>query len=571
MIQAGQVATVCSDEAINYEILLDPINTPAGTTFSWNAPTMSDGSIQGTAVSGLAADPDGTFHITDALHNSTGAQITATYYVTPTSAFGCEGVEMPIVITINPEPVTSAITGDPVLCEGAVNKVYSVANHFGSTYQWGVTSGLNKIVDVGMYFIAVEAIGGHISSPDTVWVVETTSSTGCVGDTVYMTVNVVDVIPGVPVSGPAEVCLYDTATYSVPYNASSVYSWVVPAGAVIVTDPSLHTIDVVFNVPLSGTAGGISVHETTNGACTTDHITTYVTVHPLPTVYNLTSPPAYCDGGDVSITLSGSQVGVMYQLYKDGVPEDAPLAGTGAALVWSGKEVGTYTAIATNALTTCVQVMNGAPSPIINTVNGGKIAAVQAICPGSSPEPFTSVAPGVGVGSISDQWQRSNDNFATDSNHIAGATAEIYAPVSLGSDTWFRRVAISTVVGPTGTSVCQAYSDTIYIDAIVFDPGSVTEDQTICDNGIPASFGSVTPTGDGVFTYQWQYSTDGFNFNNIVGAVDETYTPSTPLTQDTWYRRQVTSTLLGVPCVKFTPAVKVTVINFLPEASAAIR
>mgnify|MGYP003775021531 CR=1 FL=1 len=564
VIQAGQVATVCSDEAINYEILLDPTNTPAGTTFSWNAPTMSDGSIQGTAVSGLAADPDGTFHITDALHNSTGAQITATYYVTPTSAFGCEGVEMPIVITINPEPITSAIIGDPVLCEGAINKVYSVANHAGSTYQWGVTSGLNKIVDANMYFIAVEAVGGHISSPDTVWVVEATSSTGCVGDTVYMTVNVVDVIPGVPVSGPAEVCLYDTATYSVPHNASSVYSWVVPAGAVILTDPSLHTIDVLFNVALSGTAGGISVHETTNGACTTDHITTYVTVHPLPTVYNLTSPPAYCDGGDVSITLSGSQIGVMYQLYKDGVPEDAPLAGTGAALVWSGKEVGTYTAIATNVLTTCVQVMNGAPSPIVNTVNGGKIAAVQAICPGSSPEPFTSVAPGVGAGSITYQWQKSNDNFVSDINNIAGATSEIYAPVSLGSDTWFRRMAISTVVGPTGTSVCQAYSDTIYIDAIVFDPGSVTEDQTICDNGIPAPFGSVTPTGDGVFTYQWQYSNDGFNFNNIVGAVDETYTPSTPLTQDTWYRRQVTSTLLGVPCVKFTPAVKVTVINFLP-------
>ncbi len=560
VVVAGQVATVCSDEEINYEILLDPLNTPAGTTFSWDAPTMSDGSVQGTAVSGLAADPAGTFHITDALHNSTGAPITATYYVTPNSAFGCAGVEMPIVITINPEPVTSAITGDAVLCEGAINKVYSVVNHAGSTYQWGVTSGLNKIVDVGMYFIAVEALGGHTSSPDTIWVVETTSSTGCVGDTVYKVVSVVDVIPGVLVAGDTELCLHDTATYSVPFNASSVYSWTVPAGAVILTDPSLNTIDVTFNIPLSGLAGGISVHETTSGACTTDHLTTYVTVHPLPTVYNLTSPPAYCVGGNVDITLSGSQVGVMYQLYKDNVAEDAPIAGTGAALVWSGKEAGTYMVIATNATTTCVQVMNGTPSPFENTVDGGAIAAVQAICPGSSPDPFTSTAPGVGAGSITYQWQRSNDNFVGDINNIAGATSEIYAPVSLSSDTWFRRVAISTV----GTSVCQDYSNIIFIDAIVFDPGSVTADQTICDNSIPAAFGSVTPTGDGLFTYQWQSSIDGFNFNNIVGADLETYTPSAALTQDTWYRRQVTSTLLGVGCVKFTPAVKVTVVNFQP-------
>ncbi len=559
VIQAGQVATVCSDEIINFEILLNPLNTPAGTTFSWDLPTMSDGSVQGTAVTGLAADPASTYHITDALHNSTGSPITATYYVTPTSAFGCEGVEIPVVITINPEPVTSAITGDAVLCDGAVNKVYSVANNSGSTYDWGVTSGLNKTVDVGMYFIAVEAVGGHTGA-DTVWVVETTSSTGCVGDTVYMEVNVVDVIPGVVVSGPTELCLHDTATYSVPYNASSVYSWTVPAGAVILTDPSLNTVDITFNVTLSGTAGGISVHETTGGACTTDHITTYVTVHPLPTVYNLSSPPAYCAGGSVDITLSGSQTGVAYQLYKDNVAEDAPVGGTGAALVWSGKTTGTYFVIATNTTTTCAQVMNGTPSPYVNTVDGGSIEAVQAICPGSSPNPFTSLVSGVGAGSITYQWQSSNDNFVANINNIAGATSEVYAPVSLGSDTWFRRVTISTV----GSSVCEAYSNIIYVDAIVFDPGSVTADQTICDNSVPAAFGSVTPTGDGVFTYQWQSSTDGFNFTNIIGADLETYTPSGSLTQDTWYRRQVTSTLLGVACVKFTPAVKVTVINFLP-------
>ena len=45
-----------------------------------------------------------------------------------------------------------------------------------------------------------------------------------------------------------------------------------------------------------------------------------------------------------------------------------------------------------------------------------------------------------------------------------------------------------------------------------FIPGSILADQTICEGDIPAMITSVTPTGDGVFTYQWKESVDGIAF-----------------------------------------------------------
>ena len=62
---------------------------------------------------------------------------------------------------------------------------------------------------------------------------------------------------------------------------------------------------------------------------------------------------------------------------------------------------------------------------------------------------------------------------------------------------------------------------------------------------------SVSPTGDGTFTYRWFSSTDGTNFNAISGATGETYNPGM-LTADTWYRREVTSTLSGKACIEVT-------------------
>ena len=176
----------------------------------------------------------------------------------------------------------------------------------------------------------------------------------------------------------------------------------------------------------------------------------------------------------------------------------------------------------------CVEETNSVRITVINFVPGS-IAADQTICENTAPATFTSVA-STGDGAKTYQWQNSTDNLTF--NNIVGATSATYTSPALTADTWFKRVVTSTLNG----TPCVEETNTILVTVNNFDPGSITADQTICEGSTPAAFASVTPTGDGAYTYQWQSSLDGVSYVNITGATSETYSAGA-LTQDTWYKR----------------------------------
>lgn len=105
-----------------------------------------------------------------------------------------------------------------------------------------------------------------------------------------------------------------------------------------------------------------------------------VTANPVPTVFNLSaSSPTYCSHtSGVTLSLSGSENGANfeYQLFKTGLPDGAPLNGTGGVLTWTNKTAGNYSVITTNTLTGCSNSMTGNPaissitSPSIFNVSG---------------------------------------------------------------------------------------------------------------------------------------------------------------------------------------------------------
>ena len=540
-------AAVCSQAPFT----ITPANganglVPAGTLYSWSAPSVTGGMTGGAAGTGEAS-------INGTLVNNTGLAQTATYTVTPISGT-CTGTDFFVIVTVNPLPAVSAITGDLNLCTTSSNKVYQVVNHSGSSYTWSVPGAiLTKSFDSNIYFILVNATGATGSG--VIEVTETISATGCSATAVPFNVTVSPVAPGVPVIGTTSVCQGQAGvTYSVPFNTGSTYSWSVPPGAIITSVPTLHEIVVTF----SSFSGSVSVVETSGGVCNTIHTPLAVTVNPLPTIFNLTSPPAYCAGDPgVVITLSGSEVGVNYQLNNSVGIVGGAEPGTGAPLTWPNNLAESYYVVATNALTSCTRPMNGTVVPTINMVDGGVIAADQAICENTSPLPFTSPTPGTGGGSITYQWQSSIDNVTF--TNIPGATSALFTANLLTVDTWFKRIAFSTI----GISVCSDESNVVLVKVINFVPGSITNAQTICEGATPATLGSVTPTGDGLFSYQWRNSTDGVTFSDILGATLETFDPPALLV-DTWYKRVVKSTLDGRECTQETNIIKITVINFTP-------
>src|SRR5665647_1954262 len=61
----------------------------------------------------------------------------------------------------------------------------------------------------------------------------------------------------------------------------------------------------------------------------------------IPALFNVTGSGSYCSGSSgLSISVSGSQVGVNYQLENNGIAEGALFPGTGSALIWYNQTEG---------------------------------------------------------------------------------------------------------------------------------------------------------------------------------------------------------------------------------------
>ncbi len=80
----------------------------------------------------------------------------------------------------------------------------------------------------------------------------------------------------------------------------------------------------------------------------------------------------------MNVLLSGSETGIKYQLYKGATPVGSPVSGTTTTLDFGKQTVaGTYTVVATNAVTTCKSNMMADatvsinPLPAVYTVSGG--------------------------------------------------------------------------------------------------------------------------------------------------------------------------------------------------------
>ncbi len=301
IILPGQTGEVCSGVPANMEIKLFTPNLPAGTTFSWSEPTMSNGTPQGTAGVDVEADPPGTFHITDVFTNYTGAPIYATYYVTPKSSFDCTGETVAVVITINPAPLPNPIDGPDKLCVNVPFQVYSAELRSGTTYNWMVpasvgTKTFDALTNAIILTSAASAGTGQIK------MVETNSYT-CAGDTNRYDVEVFAAVAQQPITGNNMVCALEMATYSVPFNDGSTYQWSVPAGAAIMGDPSAHEITLIFG----NNGGTISVRETIAAGCVTDHLPFTVTVNPLP-VATISNSGTICieDTHPVNVSFTGT-------------------------------------------------------------------------------------------------------------------------------------------------------------------------------------------------------------------------------------------------------------------------
>lgn len=128
---------------------------------------------------------------------------------------------------------------------------------------------------------------------------------------------------------------------------------------------------------ITGVSTGTSTVSYTRSGCTA---TKSVTVGPTPTAYTVSGTGTGCSSTGMPVTLSSSQTGVSYQLYRGTTAVGSPITGsTGSPVFFGGQTVsGTYTVIA-NPGTSCSRTMTGSAvvtiitSPIAYAVTGGGV------------------------------------------------------------------------------------------------------------------------------------------------------------------------------------------------------
>jgi hypothetical protein len=251
-----------------------------------------------------------------------------------------------------------------VFTSGITGRSYSVTS---ATYVPGDVSGTESSIAAGMYvgalpwakFAAVNTSAHTLSTSAATSINAFVTGITAAGPTVSVTA-------GSAYCGAATDTL--TAT-SYTGDPSLTFSWAPSTGLSAATGTS------VIATPTVSTTYTLTV---TDGNGLKATATTTVSINFTPAAYSMTGGGTFCAGGTgFHIGLSGSQTGVNYQLYLNGSPSGAPLAGTGSGLDWGFKTApGIYTAIGTAATGTCTTSMTGAvtltanPRPNAYTVTG---------------------------------------------------------------------------------------------------------------------------------------------------------------------------------------------------------
>jgi gliding motility-associated-like protein/uncharacterized repeat protein (TIGR01451 family) len=338
--------------------------------------------------------------------------------------------------------------------------------------------------------------------------------------------------------------------------AGTTYSWAAPvkspAASITGGTAASNQNAISQTLSITGSAAGTVTYTVTPTYLTCPGTPFQVVVNLVPAItVSAANPAAICSATAFSVSPTSSVTGMQYtwtaaQLSGGTVTgfsnqTIASVAPISQVLSNTSSSTGIIRYTVTPALNGC----SGAAFTFDVSVNPALIAgttgADQAFCVSGNPIAFTELtAPAGGSGTYTYQWQSSTDNVGF--TNIGGATSATYDAPVITQTTYYRRVVTST-----GSDCTSQNSNVIKVTVnLALTAGTVGNNQIFCVSGDPLALTEQTAAtgGEGVYTYQWQGSTDNVAFTNIPGATAQTYDPAV-ISVTTYYRRQVNSILCG--------------------------
>jgi gliding motility-associated-like protein len=520
-ITGAPVISVTPSSPSNYPGGSTSLTASGATTYSWSPAT--------------------------ALSATTGATVIAspftntTYTVEGTSNLGCIG-STTVTITVGPALNGGIIAADQSICinttPAALTSSADATGGSGTyTYQWQVSTDNVTFVDIPAATSSTYA-PGILTSTRYYRRKAIDAVTEAYSNTVTITVNE---LPVVSVS-PASATIFPGGNVVLTASGASTYAWS-PAtdlsattGATVTASSAATTTYTVTGTSAAGCSNSTTVTVTVGAGLAAGSIAASQEICKFATPAALTSS-ADASGGSGIYTY-------QWQSSSDNV-NFTDISGASAA----GYSPGSLSA------TTYYRrkVADGVTEVISNTVT---VTVFELPLLGIIP-PNSTIYPG-GTGVVLEAFGASTYSWSP----ATGLSATTGATVTANP-------TVTTIYTVTGTS--EQGCSTTATSRVTVGPalvgGTVVANQAICTGTAPAALTSTRGAtgGAGIYSYQWQSSTDNVTFTDIAGATSLGYAPGI-LTETTYFRRQakdfintaysntITITVNPLPVVGVSPA-----------------
>ncbi|MEI6683537.1 MAG: PKD domain-containing protein [Bacteroidota bacterium] len=223
-----------------------------------------------------------------------------------------------------------------------------------------------------------------------------------------------------------------------------------------------------------------------------------------PVTYNVTPAGANCSPSVVG--LSGSEIGVNYELFRNGFAILGPVPGTGNPLSFGLQSAGTYIVIGTGNTSLCADTMSGpaivTAGPLAHAGNDTAICASHTLQLGGHATDYSAI-----------NWLTMGDGTFTN----PAILNPVYTPGP--ADTVAGLVRLILFANGSPACLSAMASDTMVLTINAFPIVDAGADDTICSTQTASLNGIVHHTS----TVHWTTTGDGtFNNANIAGPL---YTP----------------------------------------------
>ncbi len=351
-----------------------------------------------------------------------------------------------VTVSIDPLPAVHNLSAGGGYCIGGAGVDLTLdASDAGINYQLyygaatigGATAGGASPLDLGFQ-----------TGAGTYSVRATNATTGCVSNMAGTATVSINPLPAVfTVGGGGSYCaggagLHITLSNSEVgvnyqlYNTTTAVGGLVAGTGVPPLDLGLETAGGVYTVS--------AINATTG--CTSDMSgIASIYVNPLPTTFAISAGGSYCAGDTgVHLALYGSQVGVNYQLFYNGTSVGSSIAGNADTLDFGLQTAaGTYSILATDAVTLCTSNMTGTATVSINP-----LPTVYTISAGG---PYCAGGPGVDL-TLSGSDAGVNYQLYYGATAIGSPVAGGTTPLDLGMQTG---AGTYTVFATNATTSCK--------------------------------------------------------------------------------------------------------------------